>query len=383
MHILQVTPYFPPYPGGQERFVYALSRELVRKGHRVTVLTSNFPKGDAEEVVEGIRIFRFPCLARPLRNPITPQMVWTRKIPDDIDLIHAHNEHSFASNIAPWINRRINKPLVITCHGTLVFDSRLADSIRWIYSRTVGKAMFRFADRITVATPSEKRRIISEYGIRADRIDLVPVGIDLQLWDAAALAQKSTERPNFDFSGKKIILVATQLIKRKGIQYLIKAMPAIVSREPNVILAIAGSGSDENYLRELVAELRLEPHVDFIGQLEMAGLAAVYQRADVFVLPSLGEGQPTCIMEAWAYSKAVVATRIEGVVDYFDGAAMLVPPADPASLADAVVRLLNDRRLAAEIGARGRHLVESSFTWEQVGGRMLATYMAASQVAVR
>ncbi|MCK8519863.1 glycosyltransferase, partial [Methanoculleus sp. 7T] len=72
MKILQIVPYCLPYRGGQERYVYNLSKYLVRHGHDVEIVTSNYPYTRECETSEGIRITRHRCLARPLRNPLTP-----------------------------------------------------------------------------------------------------------------------------------------------------------------------------------------------------------------------------------------------------------------------------------------------------------------------
>jgi glycosyltransferase involved in cell wall biosynthesis len=123
-------------------------------------------------------------------------------------------------------------------------------------------------------------------------------------------------------------LVATQLIKRKGIHYLIRAIPEITAKHSDIVCVVAGSGDYINELLALVDELDLRTYVHFVGTLNGQELASAYRSAEVFVLPSLGEGQPTCILEAWAFSKPVVATNIEGIVDYYDGTALLTEPGD-------------------------------------------------------
>lgn len=374
MHIVQIAPYYPPYMGGQEVYIQQLSRELVRIGHRVTVLTSHFP-GEMEcetEEEDGITIHRFACLARPLRNPIIPGLFFNPHVPEDADLLHTHNIHSFPSNVACFLSRRYHLPLVITSHGQLVFGSKLPDAAVFLYSRTIGKATVRAADKIIVLTPSEGIRLVHETGVQPEKLVVVPGGLNIKEWDERRVLLQEQNIPPL-FPGRKTILVATQLIKRKGIEYLIRAIAEVTHHFPNLILAIAGKGVEETKLKKLVEELGLQSAVTFLGRLSGLDLARAYQSADLFCLPSLGEGQPTCIMEAWTFSKPVIATQIEGVTDYFRKAALLVEPANSMALADSILRLLRDEPFCRDLGARGRALVDQ-FKLEKMAARVLQVY---------
>jgi glycosyltransferase involved in cell wall biosynthesis len=375
MNILQISPYYRPYPGGQERYVHALSRALVNAGHWVTVLTSDYPEARPLRFEEdGVRVIRFRTLVRLFRNPVTPGMLFLPSEVGDFDLIHAHNEHAFSSDAAVLLKHSSRKPLVLTSHGNLVFGSRIPDAVRRLYYATIGKAVFRQADRITVATPSERERIMADAGIRRGKIEVLPVGIDLQYWNSFLPRAELPSALRLLSPTTKVILIATQLIRRKGIEHLIRAFPEIRKRYPDSVVALAGSGDAERDLRDLAAGLRLDDRVLFLGRLFEVELTAAYRRADVFVLPSIGEGQPTCILEAWMHAKPVVATDIPGVSDYYREAALLVPPADSPALAEAVLQILGDPQWARALGERGKKLVESNFDWPIVVKRMLELY---------
>jgi glycosyltransferase involved in cell wall biosynthesis len=375
MYVVQFAPYYPPYLGGQETYIAQLSRELVRSGHRVRVVTSNYPKGAAyEKSVDGVEICRFACFGRPLRNPILPGLLISHHA-IGADLIHAHNIHSFSSNVAA-LRRRFGKtPLVMTSHGRLDFGARLPNQLLKLYIHTVGRFTVKSADRLIVLTPTEKTRILQQTGMNAEKISVIPVGIDLEHWDCLREeARKKWEAALFP--GKIMILVATQLILRKGIQYLIGAMPKVIKQFPNVLLAIAGNGSDEGRLRRQVVELGLEDTVFFLGRLSGMDLARAYDSASLFVLPSLGEGQPPCILESWSFSKPVLATNIEGVRDYFSEAARLVEPASSSALASGILEILGDQVLARRMGNQGRQLVER-FTLQRMTRLVINDYYRA------
>ncbi len=375
MHILQVAPYYRPYPGGQERYVQSLSRALTDAGHRVTVITSDFPQKHPRRFEEdGILVLRFRSILRLFRNPFTPGMLFLPPDVRDYDLIHAHNEHGFSSDIAVILKHLSRKPLVVTSHGNLVYGSWLPDAACRLYEATIGKEVFRQADRITVATPSEKARIAAEAGIAEKKIAVIPVGIDLRYWKSFETKSKLPKGLETANARTKIILVATQLIRRKGIEYLIRAVPEIREKYQDLLVVLAGSGDAERELKALVTAVHIEDKVLFLGRLYEEELTAVYRRADVFVLPSIGEGQPTCILEAWMYAKPVVATEISGVVDYYRDAAVLVPPADSPALAEGILKILRDPKLAKTLGEKGKTLVESTFDWPIIVKQMLALY---------
>jgi glycosyltransferase involved in cell wall biosynthesis len=378
MNIVQIAPYYPPYLGGQERFVLNLSRQLARKGHAVTVLTTRCP-GDSpsRSEEEGIRVFRYRNLARLFRNPIAPGLLFPPPSIRQADVIHAHNEHSFASNAAVLLGRRFGKPVCLTVHGRLVMSSRFGDFVLSVYEKTISPWVLCTAAGITAATPSDKERLERLYGLPEERITVIPVGIDLEYWDSLRGGRPRTYGWQAGLQAKKVILVATQLIRRKGIDFLIRGMPRILTAEPEAVLLIAGSGEEMANLRRLAHSQNLDAHIHFLGRIFDAELSAAYQTAQVFVLPSLSEGLPTCVMEAWAHGKPVVATRIDGMQDCFSGVADLTAPSDPCALADGILGLLQDPEKAAERGAAGRRLMEKEYTWPVVAGNMLEAYNKA------
>ena len=130
----------------------------------------------------------------------------------------------------------------------------------------------------------------------------------------------------------------------------------------------------KNFLSPKVKNNEIEKFVKFIGLLDDEGLSMAYRAADLFILPSLGEGQPTCILEAMANSCPVVATRIEGVLDYYEDFAVLADPGDPESLSEKIIDVIENLNEYQHAGIRGRKLVEDSFSWEAVTELMVKVY---------
>jgi glycosyltransferase involved in cell wall biosynthesis len=172
--------------------------------------------------------------------------------------------------------------------------------------------------------------------------------------------------------GTPAALFVGRLIREKGIYDLLDAVAQVRARTP-VHLVLAGGGPEEENFRRRVQELGLASHVTLAGYLGASELAAAYQAADLFVLPSWSEGFPTVLTEAMHAGLPVVTTRIRGALDHLqDGVhALFVDPQNPPQLAEAMVRVLQSPELRASLGAANRKKVEQ-FAPEAAGRGFLA-----------
>jgi len=370
MKIVQFAPYFIPYTGGQENYIYNLSNHLVKNANQVNILTANYPECKAKESVRGILVSRYPCFARPLRNPIVPKLLSPDENISDYDIIHTHNEHSFAAMAAARISKKKNTPLIVTCHGQLRFDNPLYDSIERLYNRSLGRSVFEKADAI-VALSSSDKGYISSFGIDKDKITVIPNAIDPAELDRYRLRSDELEafKEWYNLSGKRIVLYVGQIIQRKGISYLLKSIPLILQRsKEEPVFVFVGKGDALKDSLCLAQELGIEKNVIFTGPVSARDLVAFYQIADIFVLPSLSEGLPTSILEAMHFGLPVVSTDIPGVKDHFNDFAILVPPKNELALSNAIISVLDDEDFASMLSRRGRKLVLDKYTWDNIVG---------------
>lgn len=374
MNILQIAPYFFPYQGGQERYIYYLSKELIKRGHKITIVTSNYPETKKFEEFEGINIIRHKCLFRPLRNPISPSILMEFNRLDNFDIIHAHNEHSFSSNIAVFFKYYTKKPLIITCHGQLRFNNDINDYFESKYNRSIGRLIFNSSDRIIALSQSDKK-YVSSINIDSNKINIIPNAIDFLKFS------KEISSINYNFfvnkyklGNKKVVLFVGSIIKRKGIEYLLKAIPDVIIQNDDVIFLFVGDGDYLEKAAHQVKDLNINENVIFTGIISDQELICAYKSSDIFVLPSISEGMPTTILEAFALSKPVISTDIPGVRDYFQNYAVLVPPHDSKALSTAIKNLLNDAYLAKDLGLKGRQFVESKFSWEKITNQIEKIY---------
>jgi glycosyltransferase involved in cell wall biosynthesis len=215
-------------------------------------------------------------------------------------------------------------------------------------------------------------RIQAHYGVPAERLALVPEGIDLSLWspssDPVALARVDAVREPFT-----VLCVARQY-PRKRVTDLLAAFPLVLAQLPQARLVVIGDGPEHGALAQQLADLGLEASVQLLGALASdQEVRAWYQRASIFCLPSIQEGFGIVFLEAMASGLPVVsttATAIPEVVPHGQ-AGLLVPPRDPQALAAAIVSLLDDAALQERCRRFGRQHARG-FSWDRVAATFLA-----------
>ncbi|HNW94295.1 MAG TPA: glycosyltransferase family 4 protein, partial [bacterium] len=227
----------------------------------------------------------------------------------------------------------------------------------WFYRRTLARAaavLLQFPGvAATLPLPVHERAVITR------------LGTDTQQFTPSAA-------PSFP-----LILYLGRLATRKGLGWLLAAMPRVAAAVPGVRLDIHGAGPGDAQFRAQAAALG--ERVRFGGNLDRAATAAAYREHAVYCLPSLGDPSPMTVLEAMACGRAVVGTNAGGIPEFVaeENRPFLVPLRDPRALAEALIALLHDPARAAAIGAANRRRVEQLFTWDAVIDRIEEGYAQA------
>lgn len=361
---------------------YGLAKELVKLGHDVEVFASTsvikaFPHTKREETIEGIRVRRF--------NPVFPGSL-AAMLRGDWDLIHSHHLGYIApiSSYAALRKKIKAIPLVHTVHGIyhnplLVqspddpFSGKIRNSIQKAFSLFHPVNWFvhmplTSADAVTALTKWEAQTL-EKLGIEKAKIYVIPNGVDLEKFRRKAKGFK--EKHGID---GEIILFVGQPTKRKGAEYLIRAVPNVVKEFPDVTFAFIGYRRDES-LETLCKELGIEGHVKFFGFLPEEEKIAAYKEADVFAFPTLYEGFGIVFIEAMAAGCPIVTTDVAGNKEIVGNGrnGLLVEPRNPDELAKACIRLLKNKSLARSIGRN--NLIDSKrYSWKAVSKMYTKTY---------
>lgn len=368
MRIVQVTPYYLPHTGGIERYVHNLSRALADRGHEVTILTANIPRGNLVETDDGIVVKRYAYLGRPFNDPFVPSFFRTgEKNLAGADILHAHNAYSCAALSAVVARRRCGIPTVLTHHGQHMFGNSIKDLFVTFYRKTVEHGLVNRMDRIVTLSPSDAD-YVSMFGVRRERISVIPNAIcPLDFLPYIDMDTTEFEKVH-KLEGKRRVLFVGQISKRKGVDTLVQAINLIVNGQgrDDLVFLFVGDGDYREKARDLARSYHIDNYVRFLGKVAFQDLVAAYNSSDAYVLPSLSEGMPTVILEAMFFGLPVITTDLPCLRDNFGDYTVLVPPGDEHTLACAVTGLLDDTARCQHLCASGRELVRSNYTWDNV-----------------
>jgi glycosyltransferase involved in cell wall biosynthesis len=232
-------------------------------------------------------------------------------------------------------------------------------------------ALERLVNRLTTQVVANSQAVArdtaEDEGLPPQRMRVIHNGVEIP-------AQSVSPRPAGVPADARIILCVANLIHYKGHHDLLAAAMEVLPRFPDVALVLVGEGALRAALEARVAHAGLRDRVHFLGQRE--DVPALLAAAKLFVLPSHEEGFPNALLEAMAHGLPVVATRVGGVPEavVHGETGLLVPPQDPAALAEALSALLRDPDLAQKMGRAGRERAASQFTLDRMVRETEALY---------
>lgn len=356
--------YFPPHVGGGvERVAAELCEGLVRRGHSVTVLTLQTCPAPPTETDGALTIYRVPAVdltrwfgvqfAASIRVLSAAARLIRSFRPD---LVHAHNLFFRTTEVAALLRMMFHVPLVTTLHlGSAKGGGKLLNALIQTYEQTMGRCIVRRSDHVIAVSNA-----VAEHAHRmagySTPVTVIPNGVDTNLF---------YPRPDRCNIGQTVLFVG-RLVPNKGPETLIRAAPAVLAQHPQAQFVLVGDGPLRVRLQEQAHQLGIVHAMQFLGTRH--DVPKLMREATLFVRPSSLEGMPLTVLEAMASALPVVATPVGGTPELLrDGVhGFLTPVGNSTALANAIVRLLDDRSLAEEMGRRGRELVEASYTWDAV-----------------
>lgn len=366
MKILEVLTYYRPHVSGLTIYVERLSRALVEQGHEVTVLTSQYdPNLPREEVIDGVRVVRVPVLFRVSKGVIMPTFGrYATRYSRWADVMHLHLPQFDAPGLA-LRGRLFKKPVVLTYHCDLQlpagFFNRVVNQVVLMMNRLAGN----LADAVVTYT--------LDYGVNSpylsrylgQKLQIIPPPVEL----APCTPQTAAEfcaRHNLD--DRPVIGISARVAAEKGIEVLLKALPAIREQFPNVLVLHASPETigEEAYAHRLVPLIaQNKEHYQQLGALHGEELTAFYKNLDVLVIPSLNSTESFGLVqiEAMMNGAPVVASNLPGVRQpvTMTGMGEVVPIGDHEALAAAVIAILNEK----ERYQRSGDIIADSFSPQQ------------------
>jgi glycosyltransferase involved in cell wall biosynthesis len=397
--VVMVTTSYPRFPGDSVgTFVEPTAKSVAARGHDVHIVAPWHPLVNRPRHEDGVsfhfykyaplrslNIFGYAGamradvslrLAAYLAAPLALAQGWriARKIARRHHATVMHGHWVIPGGVTSAMAAP-SLPLVISLHGS---DIYVAETVA--AAGAAARAAFRRAGAVVSCSDDLARRAIA-LGADPARMEVLPYGVDVGRFrpDADARARR---RAQLGLAAHMPLIFAVgRLVRKKGFEYLIDAMPAVAARS-NAVLVLGGEGDLAAELAERAAQGGVSNAVRFLGNISQFDVAEYLSAADVAVVPSVRDtagnvdGLPNVVMEALASGTPLVTTTAGGIgaVVTDNATALVVPERDPAALGDAIQRLLDDAALRQSVGAAARALAATHFGWGHVAERLESAY---------
>ena len=382
MKVCMTATTFPRWAGdGQGAFVWGLARALTRQGVTVAVVALHTPGAAEHETIEGIEIFRprywwreadellrkdgggLPITLRryPLaRVQLVPFFIGHMRaiaaVGRDAEIVHAH--WTISGGAAVWSRPVHRRPVIVTVQGSDIFQVPNLP-----FGATYTRHVLGQCQRATTLTEA-LYRAAKRIGVDEHKLTVIPNGVDIHEFVPALTPKR-----------EKVILFVGFLIKRKGVAFLLDAAVKVIARHPDYRIVILGEGPEEGALREQTVRLGIEKAVRFLGFQPQAVVRDWMQRAQLFVLPSVEEGQGVVLLEALASGTPVIGSDVDGITEVITPAVgRLFPAGNSAALAEQILELVEDETLRLQLGLAARRRAEAEYDWDRLALEYITLY---------
>lgn len=349
MKILTVLTYYRPHTSGLTIYVERLAKSLVKLGHDVTVLTSQYQKDlPREEIQDGVRIVRVPVLFRVSKGVIMPSFGWLAwKLVLDHDVVHLHLPQFDAAGVA-LRGRLLKKPTIITYHCDLLLPKGF---VNWVVNGIVdimNSLAGMLANRIGAYTEdfASHSPFLKRFSDKV-RVIYPPVSMP----EAPENKVEDFQKKNNPQGLSPVIGMATRFASEKGVEILLNALPKVMDSYPEAAVLYAGQYQDvmgeQDYFERLLP--RVQEYQDqgqwvFLGVLNPDEMALFYKNLDVLVVPSLNSTETFGLVqiEAMIQGTPSIASNLPGVrvPPRLTGMGKVIPIGDAQSLADAIIQII-------------------------------------------
>ena len=351
MKILTVLTYYRPHTSGLTIYAERLARAFARRGHQVTVMTTQFdPSLPRAETVDGVKVIRVPVAARISKGVIAPTFGWVAtKLVAQHDVVQMHLPQFDAPGVA-LRGRLFGKPAVLTYHCDLLlppgFFNRIVNTVVDFMNNTAGI----LSNHIVTYTQdyADNSPYLSRYASKLTPI-LPPVELPVPTPEAVSAFAHTyhvAER-------KPVIGMAARFAAEKGVEVLLDAMPTILKKYPNAQVLYAGTYQNvmgeqaySDRLMPRIREYEVQGHWTFLGNLDPIQMAAYYPNLNVFTVPSLNSTEAFGLVQIEAMMNGVpcVSSALPGVRQpvTMHGMGRVAKIGDSADLAESILEVLDE-----------------------------------------
>ncbi len=351
MKILTVLTYYRPHTSGLTIYAERLARAFVRRGHQVTVMTTQYdPSLPREEIMDGVRVLRIPVFLRVSKGVIAPTFGWVAtKLVLEHDVVQLHLPQFDAPGVA-FRGRLFGRPAVLTYHCDLLLPRGLFNRFVNLVVKFQNNMAGILSNHIVTYTQdyADHSSYLSRYASK-----LTPILPPVELPTPTPEAVTAFAREHRTKEKRPVIGMVTRFASEKGVEVLLDALPAILKKYPQAQILFAGQyqnvmGEQAYFerLRGRIQEYERSGHWTFLGNLAPLELAALYPHLDVLVVPSLNSTEAFGLVQIEAMMNGVpcVASALPGVRMPVQMHALgrIAKIGDSADLARCVLEVLDD-----------------------------------------
>lgn len=368
MRILMVVR---PAVGGMKQCVLLLARGMAEDGHEVEIACPPGAEVGTEARALGVPVHDIDLVdpVRPVRDLRCTLALVSLVRRGRYDVVHMHG---FKAALVGRLGAALGgcRTRVVTVHNHILY--RDISSAKKLVHRVLERSLAPLATRIVAVSESIRDELVAEYAIDPARVIAIHNGIDLAPF--LALPDRGAARESLGLSADALVIgTAGRFAEQKGLRYLMEAAPEVAEGR-DVVFYVGGDGPLRDDLVARAAATGLGDRIRFPGFVR--DVPALLAAIDVYVQPSLSEGLSIALIEAMAAAVPIVATTAGGspeiVVDGVTG--FLVPPAEPAPLATALVTLADDAALRRRFAEAARERALAEFDRGAMVERTLALY---------
>jgi glycosyltransferase involved in cell wall biosynthesis len=363
--------YYTPTMGGSVIAPYNLIKALSKKGHSITVITTDF-QFDKEfaHSIPGVEVIPFRCKANAGMFLYSPEMnSWLRERVDDFDLVHAHNYRTYQNLLVRKNCSRADVPYVLQSHGSLPIDLG-KKTIKVLYDSMWGRKIIQDASCLVALSESEKT-MYTELGGLPSQVEIIPNIVR----ERHTILPHGSFRNRIGAGDRKLILYLGRISPLKGLVFLLHSYQRLQDRK-DILLVIAGP-DESGHRKELEAEAsKLGLGGSVIIYDNVNDVASAYQDADLLVYPSPYEAFGLVPFEAMLCGTPVIVCANTGCGEIVkrEGCGLVVPYGDETAMAEAIEHALTSPDEMKALAAKGHTFVSNELSEEMVVRRFEETY---------
>ena len=389
MKILMLSWEYPPLSyGGLARHVQDLSEAMASKGHSLHIITQGDNNIPEKEEINGVMVYRtrrvkvggnnFVDDILHLNYQLLERAIEVKQKLGGVDLIHAHDWLVFWAGKV--LKHSLKKPLVYTIHATEYGRNQGIYNDMQRYINDLEWYACYEAWRVIVCSNYMKNEVKGLFQVPDDKVEMISNGVNIENYQAKS---DSKFRSKYAHPEEKIVFYVGRIVREKGIQVLLRAVPQILNQDEDVKFVIAGKGPFLSSLKDHAGFLGINKKVYFTGFISDEERNKLYHAADTAVFPSLYEPFGIVALEAMATKTPVITTSAGGLDEFVKHGinGLKVMPDNPKQLADTILHVLNNPDQCKEMAEKAYKFVRDKHNWEKIAdqteklyGKILSEY---------